>query len=164
MTTEAMEEAQRSAYIGLKQQEARSWIDKWRRKNAQRVVGERNQNQRNGALNSNVAIGRDHDEVSSPRKSPFNDLGYMPSDNIPENNILNDIEADSRYSVEYRRDTGEGVDPVKDVFNALARAQLAAEEAAASSTALEMAIERAEQSGMLSSSDEEDEIPTQEVD
>jgi hypothetical protein len=99
----------------------------------------------------------------------MNDLGYEPGAQYgmekeyysekddggnPSHDQEDELMSTSQYATEYMPD-----DPVGEVFSALARAQMAAEEAAASSTALEMAIERAEQSGMLSSSDEEEEEP-----
>lgn len=64
-------------------------------------------------------------------------------------------------AAEEKRLAGEGVPveqqrAVKAVLAALDRAQRAAEEAAASSTALELAMYQAEYTGALSSSDEED--------
>ena len=153
------EAAKRQMLVGRKKQEARTWIDTWRRKGALLAAAKAHEATKNGAL------PREKTRVKNSRRygghRPMNDLGYEPAAQYGMEEEYNDsdshdqddeLTSTSQYATEYMPD-----DPVGEVFSALARAQMAAEEAAASSTALEMAIERAEQSGMLSSSDEEEE-------
>eukprot|EP00890_Picochlorum_soloecismus_P004875 jgi/Picsp_1/5389/NSC_02749-R1_hypothetical protein CHLNCDRAFT_142294 [Chlorella variabilis] len=158
------EAAKRQMLVGRKKQEARTWIDTWRRKGALLAAEKAHEAAKNGALS------REKSKVKNGRQGgghrPMNDLGYDPAaqygmeeayygndnDNTPSLDQDEELVSTSQYATEYMPN-----DPVGEVFSALARAQMAAEEAAASSTALEMAIERAEQSGMLSSSDEEEE-------
>ena len=137
VTDEAVEEAKRLVYIGRQQQEARTWIERWRWRTAMRESG------------------REDEEVQqlSQNSAPYNDVGYSP--------VVDQEEVISRAVEALERSPGEYIlggddDPVSEVFNALARAQAAAEEAAVSSSALEKALQKAEESGMLSSSDEDD--------
>lgn len=135
LSKEAFEEAKRLVYIGRQQQEARTWIDRWRRRSA-----------------LEKARKELHSEREREAVRPSDELGYSLKHVAQQEQEKLDP---PRYSTVLQQ-VEENDDPVTEVFTALARAQLAAEEAAASSTALEMAIERAEQSGVLSSSDEED--------
>lgn len=145
VTNEAVEEAKRLVYIGRQQQEARTWIERWRWRTAMRESG------------------RDDDDVvvkkistnNDSTQMPFNDIGYSP---VAEQGkvISRAVEALENTVSPNELVFGGDDDPVAEVFNALARAQAAAEEAAVSSTALEKALQKAEESGMLSSSDEDD--------
>lgn len=135
VSNEAVEEAKRSLYIGRQQQEARTWIAKWRRKNTLRESGKE--------------YSDDVIDVSG----------------VNDGHIESRIPGDSNQLVSKAAAMIEGVangnygmenDPVAEVFNALAKAQAAAEEAAYLSEELERCLQKAEEVGMLSSSDEDD--------
>ena len=162
------EAAKRQMLVGRKKQEARTWIDTWRRKRALLAAEKAHEAAKKGELSREESKTNMNSRQGGGHR-PMNDLGYDPAaqyrmeeeygsekddDGSPSHDEEDEMMATSQYATEYMPD-----DPVGEVFSALARAQMAAEEAAASSTALEMAIERAEQSGMLSSSDEEEEEP-----
>ena len=157
VSDEAVEEAKRLVYIGRQQQEARNWIERWRMRTSMRERG------------------RPEEEVESFSET-FSSLSSMGGDvgegGTAEPNVIT-------RAVEALRDMNDAVavvpefdpflpvsdmatdvfgredDPVAEVFTALARAQVAAEEAAMSSNALEKALAKAEESGMLSSSDDD---------
>lgn len=150
VSDEAVEEAKRLVYIGRQQQEARNWIERWRMRTSMRESG------------------RPEEEVES-----FSSLSSMNGVNGTSgtSGSVDEMEVEAEPSVisravEALRDNGvpdmspsdvfaREDDPVAEVFVALARAQAAAEEAAMSSNALEKALAKAEESGMLSSSDDD---------
>ena len=138
VTNEAVEEAKRLVYIGRQQQEARTWIERWRWRTAMRESGRKDE---------------EVEQISQNSHGPVNDVGYSPVVE-KEGVISRAVEALEKSPGEFI--LGGDDDPVSEVFNALARAQAAAEEAAVSSSALEKALQKAEESGMLSSSDEDD--------
>ena len=148
VSNEAVEEAKRLVYIGRQQQEARSWIDRWRWRTAMRESGR--------------SVEQDGDDLPVSLQSL--DDGQVPqAAETKEQELLSraatlvqDALQDDAYTSYNREHTSVDEDPVAEVFNALARAQAAAEEAAVSSSALERALQKAEESGMLSSSDEDD--------
>lgn len=136
VSDEAVEEAKRLVYIGRQQQEARNWIERWRMRTSMRESG------------------RPEEEVASFHNGGigqfiYNDVGYSPMAGEEEGGSV------ISRAVEALRENGVvGVvrqedDPVAEVFTALARAQAAAEEAAVSSTALEKALAKAEESGYV---------------
>jgi hypothetical protein len=148
VSNEAVEEAKRLVYIGRQQQEARSWIDRWRWRTAMRESGR--------------SVEKSSDDLPVSLRSL--DDGQVPQTaETREQELLSraatlvqDALQDDMYSSYKIDNTAVDEDPVAEVFNALARAQAAAEEAAVSSSALERALQKAEESGMLSSSDEDD--------
>ena len=156
VSDEAVEEAKRLVYIGRQQQEARNWIERWRMRTSMRERG------------------RPEEEVESFSET-FSSLSSMGGDGeggTAEPNVIT-------RAVEALRDMNDAVavvpefdpflpvsdmatdvfgredDPVAEVFTALARAQAAAAEGAMCSKALEKALAKAEESGMLSSSDDD---------
>ncbi|KAI8105769.1 hypothetical protein M9434_000350 [Picochlorum sp. BPE23] len=134
VSNEAVEEAKRSLYIGRQQQEARTWIDKWRRKNALRESGkEYSDDVIDVSGDSKMSVPVDGDQLMSKAAA-----------------IIGDVANGNNRS--YSTDD----DPVAEVFSALAKAQAAAEEAAYLSEELERCLQKAEEVGMLSSSDEDD--------
>jgi hypothetical protein len=140
VSDEAVQEAKRLVYIGRQQQDARNWIERWRMRTSMRESG------------------RPEEEVEQFNGNMlYNDVGYSPMGEDREESVISRaVEALKENGVMGVR--GQQDDPVAEVFMALARAQAAAEEAAVSSTALEQALAKAEESGMLSSSDEDDEL------
>lgn len=138
-----IEGAQRVVDLGRQQQEARSWIANWRG--------------RMGQL-STLPIQSDKTTTASP-------AAIAAAQRAQDETDLQRVQAMSRMlqeSVAGREDyttlPAEQQQAVHAVLAALERAQRAAEEAAASSSALELAIEQAEYAGALSSSDEEDQV------
>ena len=140
LSKEAAEEAKRLVYIGRQQQEARSWIAAWR----SRTGGSLKNGEVKPIRNTRViaAQQRQQDEADLQTMQEMSKLLYdkvsMDSD-------------DEEYPEEQKEAVGA-------VLAALQRAQRAAEEAAASSSALERAIEQAEITGAISSSDEEEDF------
>lgn len=148
VSNEAVEEAKRLVYIGRQQQEARTWIERWRWRTAMREAGKEDEEVKQ--------LFSSGDTQKQSNNAPYNDVGYSPAveQEDPDGIISRAMEALGNSPNENRFDGDD--DPVSEVFSALARAQAAAEEAAVSSTALEKALQKAEESGMLSSSDEDD--------
>ena len=130
LSKEAVEEAKRLVYIGRQQQEARSWIAAWR----SRTGGSFKPTTRNIA-----ALQRQQDEA---------DLQTVA--------VMSKMVQDQVETRQGEQQPEEAKEAVQAVLAALERAQRAAEEAAASSSALERAIEVAESTGALSSDDEEE--------
>lgn len=128
------EEAKKIADLGRKQQEARAWIERWR-----------------GRTRNAHSSGDDLLVSGNNSGAKLNDKGSFSTDsNLNETLDKKDVESYGHESQLYA---------VEAVFKALERAQRAAEEAALSSSALEEAIQKAESTGALSSSDEEDWLP-----
>ena len=154
LSDEAVEEAKRLVYIGRQQQEARNWIQRWRMRTSMRESG---RPEEEVASFSSLTGSGEWATMKGSSSAPYNDVGYSPSSTVEgeEQTIIS-------RAVEALRENGvvdfagQEDDPVAEVFTALARAQAAAEEAAVSSNALEKALAKAEESGMLSSSDEDD--------
>jgi hypothetical protein len=147
LSDEAVEEAKRLVYIGRQQQEARNWIERWRMRTSMRESG---RPEEEVASFSSFTGSGEWETLSKSGGSLFNAVEGMEEQNVISR------------AVEALRENGpvdlfgQDDDPVAEVFTALARAQAAAEEAAVSSNALEKALAKAEESGMLSSSDEDD--------
>ena len=145
LSDEAVEEAKRLVYIGRQQQEARNWIERWRMRTSMRESGRPEEEV--ASFSSLTGSG----EWATLAKGGSLNL----AEGMDEQNVIT-------RAVEALRESGpvdllgQDDDPVAEVFTALARAQAAAEEAAVSSNALEKALAKAEESGMLSSSDEDD--------
>lgn len=145
LSDEAVEEAKRLVYIGRQQQEARNWIERWRMRTSMRQSG---RPEEEVASFSSLTGSGDWETLSKTGSS-------SAVEGMDEQNVIT-------RAVEALRENGpvdlfgHDDDPVAEVFTALARAQAAAEEAAVSSNALEKALAKAEESGMLSSSDEDD--------
>jgi hypothetical protein len=140
LSNEQAEEAKRLLDIGRQRQEARSWIAAWR-----------------GRTKALIGRGRGREAAEVERRINDGD------DKLPTAyaSHLIDARALQEYlerSTKEEEDIEKAQSAVAAVFAALERAQRAAEEAAASTTALELAIEHAESAGALSSSDEEDEV------
>ena len=148
VSNEAVEEAKRLVYIGRQQQEARSWIDRWRWRTAMRESG---RSVEKGSDDLPVSL-RSLDDGQVPQTAETREQELLSR----AATLVQDALQDDTYSSYKIENNAVDEDPVAEVFNALARAQAAAEEAAVSSSALERALQKAEESGMLSSSDEDD--------
>lgn len=141
LSNEQAEEAKRLVDIGRQQQEARSWIAAWR-----------------GRTKALIGRGRGRKENEEIDKSVLHNGDKLSTAYASH---LVDARALQEYlerSTKEEEDLEKAQSAVAAVFAALERAQRAAEEAAASTTALELAIEQAESAGALSSSDEEDDF------
>jgi len=139
LSKEAAEEAKRLVYIGRQQQEARSWIAAWRSrtgayKNLDRLTP--------AQVASNTRI-----IAAQQRLQDEADLQVVQQ--------MGEI-LQKKVAIQVEQQPEEAQEAVHAVLQALQRAQRAAEEAAASSSALERAIEQAESAGALSSDEEED--------
>lgn len=139
LSNEQAEEAKRLLDIGRQQQEARSWIAAWR-----------------GRTKALIGRGRGREVEGVERRINDGDkISTAYSSHLVNTRALQEY---LERSTKEEEDIEEAHSAVAAVFAALERAQRAAEEAAASTTALELAIEHAESAGALSSSDEEDEV------
>lgn len=129
--------------ISRQQQEARSWIAHWRG--------------RSWSGKSASAGHPETDKVQTETAKEIREMKSTTEDGEGDCGIRKMEETAIRMREEMEDALPEQQHVVAAVFAALDRAQRAAEEAAASSTALELAIEQAESAGALSSSEDDDE-------